>query len=188
MIVIDHQPSRVSVSVFGEFTLADYKEFEEVVNFKVKFEGPVDLYFRPEPDGRSDHRRGLGGNQVFPRPRQRFQARCRGDRQPVGDVERLVVADLRQCRCRSLRQCRGGKILAGWNPEAMSFTTLVDVATLAAHLDDPDWLIVDVRHQLADTATAHVFMPRATFPVRFPALRLRSVGADHRQQWPPSLA
>lgn len=45
MIVIDHQPSRVSVSVFGEFTLADYKEFEEVVNFKVKFEGPVDLYF-----------------------------------------------------------------------------------------------------------------------------------------------
>ncbi|RIX46813.1 MAG: STAS/SEC14 domain-containing protein [Rhodocyclales bacterium GT-UBC] len=45
MIVIDHQPSRVSVSVFGEFTLADYKEFEEVVNYKIKFEGPVDLYF-----------------------------------------------------------------------------------------------------------------------------------------------
>ena len=33
----------------------------------------------------------------------------------------------------------------------MSYTTLVDVATLKAHLDDPDWLIVDVRHQLADT-------------------------------------
>lgn len=32
----------------------------------------------------------------------------------------------------------------------MSFTTLVDVATLAAHLDDPNWLVVDVRHQLAD--------------------------------------
>ena len=45
MIVIDHQPSRVNVAVFGEFTLADYKEFEEVVNFKVKFEGPVDLCF-----------------------------------------------------------------------------------------------------------------------------------------------
>ena len=44
-IVIDHQPNRVSVAVFGEFTLADYKEFEEVVNFKVRFEGPVDLYF-----------------------------------------------------------------------------------------------------------------------------------------------
>lgn len=45
MIVIDHQQSRVSVAVFGEFTLADYKEFEEVVNFKVQFEGPVDLLF-----------------------------------------------------------------------------------------------------------------------------------------------
>ena len=45
MIVIDHKPHRVSVSVFGEFTLADYKEFEEVVNYKVQFEGPVDLFF-----------------------------------------------------------------------------------------------------------------------------------------------
>lgn len=33
----------------------------------------------------------------------------------------------------------------------MSHTTLVDAATLAAHLDDPAWLIVDVRHQLSDT-------------------------------------
>ena len=32
----------------------------------------------------------------------------------------------------------------------MSFTTLVDAATLAAHLDDPLWQVVDVRHQLAD--------------------------------------
>ena len=45
MIVIDQNPRRVSVSVFGEFTLAYYKEFEEVVNYKVKFEGPVDLLF-----------------------------------------------------------------------------------------------------------------------------------------------
>lgn len=45
MIVVDHQPNRINVGVFGEFTLDDYKEFEEVVNYKVKFEGPVDLYF-----------------------------------------------------------------------------------------------------------------------------------------------
>lgn len=45
MIVTDHQPGRVSVTVFGEFSLADYKEFEEVVNYKVKFEGTVDLLF-----------------------------------------------------------------------------------------------------------------------------------------------
>ena len=33
----------------------------------------------------------------------------------------------------------------------MSFTTLVDVATLAAHVDAADWRVVDVRHQLSDT-------------------------------------
>ena len=33
----------------------------------------------------------------------------------------------------------------------MSYTTLVDVETLRAHLDDPNWLVVDVRHQLSDT-------------------------------------
>ena len=45
MIVIQHQPQRVLVNVYGEFTLADYKEFEDAVNYKVKFEGPVDLCF-----------------------------------------------------------------------------------------------------------------------------------------------
>ena len=33
----------------------------------------------------------------------------------------------------------------------MSLTTLVDVATLAAHVDAADWRVVDVRHQLSDT-------------------------------------
>ena len=45
MIATDHQKNRVDVTVLGEFTLADYKEFEQLINFKVKFEGPVDLYF-----------------------------------------------------------------------------------------------------------------------------------------------
>jgi len=45
MIVIQHQNSRVAVNVYGEFTLADYKEFEDMVNYKVKFEGAVDLLF-----------------------------------------------------------------------------------------------------------------------------------------------
>ena len=45
MIVTEHQPSRVNVTVYGEFTLADYREFEELVNYKIKFEGAVDLCF-----------------------------------------------------------------------------------------------------------------------------------------------
>ena len=43
MITTDTQESRINVIVLGEFTLADFKEFEELVNYKVKFEGPVDL-------------------------------------------------------------------------------------------------------------------------------------------------
>ncbi len=45
MIVIQNQTKRVEVNVYGEFTLADFKEFEDMVNYKVKFEGPVDLFF-----------------------------------------------------------------------------------------------------------------------------------------------
>ena len=45
MIVIQHQPGRVQVNVYGEFTLADFKEFEDAVNYKLKFEGPVSLLF-----------------------------------------------------------------------------------------------------------------------------------------------
>lgn len=43
MIAIDHKDRLVTISVLGEFTLADFKEFEELVLFKVKFEGPVRL-------------------------------------------------------------------------------------------------------------------------------------------------
>ena len=45
MIVTDHKDKLVTVTVYGEFTLGDYKGFEELVNFKVKFEGPVNLLF-----------------------------------------------------------------------------------------------------------------------------------------------
>lgn len=44
MITIDHQDHLVSAVVFGEFVLADIRELEEVLTFKVKFEGPVNLF------------------------------------------------------------------------------------------------------------------------------------------------
>lgn len=45
MINIDHNNNLVAVAVFGEFSLSDYKEFEELVNYKVRFEGSVNLLF-----------------------------------------------------------------------------------------------------------------------------------------------
>lgn len=43
MITIDHQPQQISVAVFGEFTLSDYHEFEELFTYKSRFEGPIDV-------------------------------------------------------------------------------------------------------------------------------------------------
>lgn len=45
MISIENTEKMVAVTVFGEFTLADYKEFEDVVNYHIRFEGQVDLLF-----------------------------------------------------------------------------------------------------------------------------------------------
>lgn len=45
MIATNQQDNLATVTVFGEFTLADYKEFEELVNYSVKFTGSVNLLF-----------------------------------------------------------------------------------------------------------------------------------------------
>jgi len=45
MIVTDHEDQLVSAVVYGEFTLADYAEFEDQINYNVKFQGPVNLLF-----------------------------------------------------------------------------------------------------------------------------------------------
>jgi len=45
MIAIDHKAKLVTVAVLGEFTLADFKEFEDLVNTQVQFAGAVSLLF-----------------------------------------------------------------------------------------------------------------------------------------------
>ncbi|MDR2032301.1 MAG: STAS/SEC14 domain-containing protein [Azoarcus sp.] len=45
MISIDNNGSLITAIVFGEFTLADYREFEELADYKIKFDGTVDLLF-----------------------------------------------------------------------------------------------------------------------------------------------
>lgn len=45
MIVTQHQPQRVNVTVYGEFTLADFKEFEAMVGDTIRVDGSVDLFF-----------------------------------------------------------------------------------------------------------------------------------------------
>jgi len=43
MIAIDIKNNVVSVSVLGEFTLADFKQFEEHMLYGIKFQGSVNL-------------------------------------------------------------------------------------------------------------------------------------------------
>lgn len=43
MIAIDHNEKLIKIALLGEFTLADFKEFEELVQYKIRFTGPVNL-------------------------------------------------------------------------------------------------------------------------------------------------
>lgn len=45
MINIDHRDNFVAATVFGEFDLADFKEFEQLLTYKIQFEGKLDLLF-----------------------------------------------------------------------------------------------------------------------------------------------
>ena len=45
MINIEHRDKLVAVTIFGEFALADYKEFEELITYKIQFGGRIDLLF-----------------------------------------------------------------------------------------------------------------------------------------------
>jgi hypothetical protein len=45
MITIEHTDGLVSVAVLGEFMLADFREFEEIFNYKIKFQGLVNVLF-----------------------------------------------------------------------------------------------------------------------------------------------
>jgi len=45
MINLDVKNNQVGVTVMGQFTLDDYKEFEEAVTYGVKFQGKINLLF-----------------------------------------------------------------------------------------------------------------------------------------------
>jgi len=45
MISLDVQGDRIAVSVMGQFTLDDYREFEQAVAYGVEFQGEVNVLF-----------------------------------------------------------------------------------------------------------------------------------------------
>ena len=61
----------------------------------------------------------------------------------------------------------------------MSFTTLVDAATLAAHLDDPAWVVVDCRHALGDFSLGRRLYGEAHIPGAFFADAEHDLAGEH---------
>lgn len=45
MINLSVKDNRIEVSVLGQFTADDYREFEDAVNYGIKFQGTVNLLF-----------------------------------------------------------------------------------------------------------------------------------------------
>jgi hypothetical protein len=45
MITTDLMPERVEMRAYGKMTLADCKAFEEASDYRVRFNGPIDLLF-----------------------------------------------------------------------------------------------------------------------------------------------
>ncbi len=43
MITTEHNERRLCATVFGEFTLSDFKEFEDAVSYRLEFKGQVNL-------------------------------------------------------------------------------------------------------------------------------------------------
>jgi thiosulfate/3-mercaptopyruvate sulfurtransferase len=62
----------------------------------------------------------------------------------------------------------------GSTRELVNFTTLISVADLFGHLDDPNWVICDCRHDLADTAAGR----RAYGVSHVPGARFVHLDAD----------
>jgi thiosulfate/3-mercaptopyruvate sulfurtransferase len=61
----------------------------------------------------------------------------------------------------------------------VAFTTLVDVATLASHLDDPAWVVVDCRHALAELSLGRHRYDEAHIPGAFFADSERDLAGAH---------
>src|SRR5262245_26102483 len=71
----------------------------------------------------------------------------------------------------------------------MAFSTLIDTATLASHLHDPDWAIVDCRANLKDPAWggreyAAGHIPNAVFASLDEDLSAQKTGTNGRHPWP----
>ena len=93
MITIEQTENLVNVAVLGEFTIADFKTFEEQALYKLKSPGELDLLFDLRAMVGYTIDVALGRDQVLPpRTQPRLHQDRRGDRQPVAHLDGMAVA------------------------------------------------------------------------------------------------
>lgn len=171
MIVIEYKDERIIANVYGEFTLADFKEFEAIVNEKARLTKKLDLLV--------DLRKMLSLTVDTALQDLAFR------REHINDFRRIAVVTNNQWVAWSAwltqifmqaqtRVFEDEKQALLWLDASLEyeekphFNTLISSEILAEHLNDSDWRIFDCRHQLSDTtygaeAYAQGHIPGALF-------------------------
>ncbi|MBA2350295.1 MAG: STAS/SEC14 domain-containing protein [Burkholderiales bacterium] len=156
MIAISRKDKLVSVAVMGEFTLDDYREFEREMLAVLPEAGKVDVLM--------DLRDMLGYTLDVAWEEIRFSRSHADDFGKIAIVtdeqwmiwtawlSRLFIhADLRVFDedAQALEWLTGQAVETMQTVES-SYSTLIAASQLITHLSDPNWIIFDCRHDLAD--------------------------------------
>jgi len=173
MITIQHEGRLITAGIYGEFTLADYRQFEAEVLETLRLKGKVDLLF--------DLRDMISYTLDVAWEDVRFVREHAHDFRRVAVISddqwtvwiawltRLMVdAEVRAFDEEPMAREWLDALEGEGIPAGTSFTTLISVADLLERLDDPDVIVFDCRHDLmkpefgaAAYATSHI--PGARF-------------------------
>lgn len=193
MITIQHEGSLITVGIYGEFTVTDYRQFEQEVLETLRLSGKVDLLL--DLRDMQSYTLDVAWEDV------RFV------RAHAHDFRRVaVVSDdqwhvwlawvTRLMTAADVQVFTDEGLARNWlaeHPEPlarhMNYSTLISVAALAKHLDDPGLVIFDCRHELTNPgfgadAYALSHIPGAHFAHLDRDLSARPTGTNGRHPLP----
>jgi thiosulfate/3-mercaptopyruvate sulfurtransferase len=193
MITIQHEGSLITVGIYGEFTVTDYRQFETEVLETLRLSGKVDLLL--DLRDMQSYTLDVAWEDV------RFVRKHAHDFRRVAIISDdqwhvwlawvtrvLVDADLQVFTDEGIAR----DWLAAHPeplPRQLNRTTLVSVADLARHLGDPGLVIFDCRHELTNPdfgpeAYARSHIPGARFAHLDRDLSSRPTGSNGRHPLP----
>lgn len=170
MITIQHEGSLITTGVFGEFTVADYREFENEVLATLRVTGKVDLLvdlrdmLRYTLDVAWEDIRFV---RAHAHDFRRVAVLARDDLTVwLGWLTRLLTdAEVRVFDDEDMaREWLGDNSLTRSGVTNMHFTTLISVAELHASHDDPALVVFDCRHDLVNKTIGRESYDRSHLP------------------------